>query len=472
MERRDFITSGVLGLMGAGLLKSSSVQASALRSPNKPKNIIFLISDGMSQGVPSLAEPFSQLVRSKGTRFAELMANRRVAKGFFDTASLDSLVTDSAAAGSAWGSGSRVNNGAINTLPNGTALTTIGELAQGIGKKIGLVTTTEVTHATPACFVCATASRGSQDEIAERMLGRADFIMGGGTKHFDPASRSDGKNMYELYSNAGYTVLRSKEEFNQLNPQRKTLGVFTQGHLPYTVDQRESEELKRTVPTLSEMTKLALEHLANSGNGFLLQVEGGRVDHAAHANDSAAIIWDQLAFDDAVDTALEFARATGDTLVIVTSDHGNANPGLNGIGSRYASSTQFFERLAPSKASYGAIRDVLKNVGFQPNTVQQVFNTLLGLELSMEEAQTLAQTFTNSLPPELHNQHNNPNGIWGQVIGNHTGIGWVGTTHTNDYTLVLAEGPGQEAFNGLLQNTDAFYILTGLWDIQFRNPSI
>ncbi|MDX1971574.1 MAG: alkaline phosphatase [Candidatus Sumerlaeia bacterium] len=471
MERRDFLKSGMLGIAGIGLVGTGNqAQAKALHSPNKPKNIIFMVSDGMSMGVPSLAEPFSRGVRGKGTAFVDLMSNRRVAKGFFDTASLDTLVTDSAAAGSAWGSGSRVNNGALNTLPDGTVLTTIGELVQGIGKKVGLVTTTEITHATPASFVCASKSRSSQEEIAQLMMNRADFLMGGGNDHFDPSLRSDQKDVYQAYREAGYAIVRSKEEMANLKPEQKALGIFANGHLPYTVDHLNSEELKRSVPTLAEMTERALQHLEKSEKGFLLQVEGGRIDHAAHGNDTAAILWDQLAFDDAVEVALAFARAKGDTLVVVTSDHGNANPGLNGIGSRYERSTQFFERVAPAKASYGQIQEILKVEGLESATIQDVFKQTLGLEISNVEAQILAQSFGSPLPPEIHLQHNNPSGIWGQVIGNHTGIGWVGTTHTNDYTLILAEGPGQELFNGFLLNTEAFELVTGLWDLEFRNP--
>jgi Alkaline phosphatase len=81
------------------------------------------------------------------------------------------------------------------------------------------------------------------------------------------------------------------------------LGLFYDSHVPYTVDHIHSDELKRTVPTLAEMTRKALEILGDAPNGFLLQVEGGRVDHAAHANDAAGIMWDQLAFDDAIEVA-------------------------------------------------------------------------------------------------------------------------------------------------------------------------
>jgi alkaline phosphatase len=115
---------------------------------------------------------------------------------------------------------------------------------------------------------------------------------------------------------------------------QKVLGLFYDSHLPYTIDHIHSDALKRTVPTLAEMTRKALEILGDAPNGFLLQVEGGRVDHAAHANDAASIMWDQLAFDDAVEVVYEFVAKRDDTLMIVTSDHGNANPGLNGMGRR------------------------------------------------------------------------------------------------------------------------------------------
>ena len=115
-----------------------------------------MVADGMSPGVPALADAFSHVIRAKGTHWRDLAA-ADVTRGYFDMASLNSLVTDSAAASTAWGSGSRIFNWALNTLPDGRELKPIAVLAER-GKRVGLVTT-RVSHATPAGFAACTQSR-------------------------------------------------------------------------------------------------------------------------------------------------------------------------------------------------------------------------------------------------------------------------------------------------------------------------
>src|SRR4029434_4694557 len=116
---------------------------------------------------------------------------------------------------------------------------------------------------------------------------------------------------------------------NQPAADARVLGLFWSDHLPYTIDRNREPAMQSRVPTLAEMTSSALQNLSHSPDGFLLQVEGGRVDHAAHDNDAASMLHDQLAFDDAIGVALEFAKEHGDTLVIITTDHGTGNPGLS-----------------------------------------------------------------------------------------------------------------------------------------------
>ncbi|MDY7109537.1 MAG: alkaline phosphatase, partial [Planctomycetota bacterium] len=154
--RRQMIQTG-LGLPFVGGLVGAGPAGQA--APGRPmrnrevRNIIFMVSDGMSPGVPELAESFSQLVRGRSTNWHELARDPRTSRGYLQTGSLSSMVTDSAAASTAWASGSRAFNGALNVLPDGTRLTPVGRLARTAGRALGLVTTTTITHATPAGFV-------------------------------------------------------------------------------------------------------------------------------------------------------------------------------------------------------------------------------------------------------------------------------------------------------------------------------
>jgi alkaline phosphatase len=366
-------------------------------------------------------------------------------------------VTDSAAASSAWGSGHRVNNRTINILPDGTILEPIARRFRQAGKKVGVVTTATVTHATPAGFVANVESRRSEDEIARQYLDRIDLALGGGAKFFDPATREDRADLFADYQKAGFAVARSAGELAQVaQPGARVLGVFAPDHLPYSIDQRNDKNLESSVPSLADMTKAALNCLAGQGEGFLLQVEGARIDHAAHHNDIATLLWEQLAFDDAVQVSLDFARENGDTLVIVTTDHGNSNPGLNGMGPDYTDSTRCFERIGQARESFFALEQwACKQLADGRLTAPrwaEMMQQATGLEPTPAEADILFAAVAGASEGSLNKQLANFWGLMGQITGNHTGVGWCGTTHTADPAILHARGPGASAFHGWVQN--------------------
>ncbi|MEN3000923.1 MAG: alkaline phosphatase [Armatimonadota bacterium] len=469
LTRREMLRLSVAGAAGLALTPLTTPQRRT-RNAGRVRNIIFMVSDGMSAGVPSLADEFGKLVRGKGSFWYQLLQSREVTHGFFDMASLDSPVTDSSSASSAWGSGSRIFNGWLNMLPDGTRLTPIAQIVKAAGKKVGLVTTTRITHATPAGFAAVQRRRDEEDDIATQYLDLVDVLMGGGLRHYDPNLRADKRDLISEYTRKGYTFWNRREQVLSDARPDKVLGLFYNSHLPFTLDHLNSEELKRQVPTLAEMTRKALEILSRSPNGFLLQVEGGRVDHAAHANDAAAILWDQLAFDDAIEVIYNFAARRDDTLVIITSDHGNSNPGLNGMGPEYRQSRACFERLALAKCSFEQLPQHLQQR--TPDAVREVIKAQIGIEITREEAEALASALANRMPPVWNRQHQNLNGLLGQILSNYNGIGWTGTSHTADYVWLTAFGTGREEFHGLLRNTEAFYKMLKLFGLSHKNPSM
>ncbi len=480
LTRREMLKLGVAGAGGIAFLNLWAGRPSPLtplstpqrraRNAGRVRNIIFMVADGMSAGVPSLADEFGKLVRGKGSFWHRLLQDPATTLGFFDMASLDSLVTDSSSASSAWGSGSRIFNGWLNMLPDGTRLTPIAQIVKTAGKKVGLVTTTRITHATPAGFAAVQRSRDAEDEIALQYLEVVDVLMGGGLRHYDPNMRQDKRDLISEYRRKGYTFWNSREQVLSKETPDKVLGLFYNSHLPFTLDHLNSDELKRTVPTLAEMTRKALEILNRSPNGFLLQVEGGRVDHAAHANDAAAIMWDQLAFDDAIEVVYSFASHRDDTLVIITSDHGNSNPGLNGMGAGYRQSNACFERLARAKCSFEQLPRYLQ--GRTPDAIREVIKEQLGIEISREEADALSTALANRIPTVWNRQHASLNGLLGEILSNYNGIGWTGTSHTADYVWLTAFGTGREEFHGLVRNTDAFYKMLKLFGLSHKNPTM
>ena len=440
-----------LGGFGAAASLISG-KASAEPKISGIKGIVFMVSDGMSHGVLTMAENFSKIVHEKGTRWWELIDDPKSVRGLMETSSANSYVTDSAAASSAWGGGIKVNNRSINVRPDGSESVPILRHLKGLGHRTGLVTTATITHATPAGFAAVTKDRDDEHLIAPQYKGTVDILMGGGMKFFDPSQRVDSRDALEPFTTEGYELIRDRDSLLKTKSDR-ILGLFSDSHIPFEVDRLNNPMLAAKTPTLSEMSEVALKNLLGRPEKFLLQIEGGRIDHGAHANDIAGLIWDQLAFDAALAKVLEMVSGRDDILVVVTSDHGNANPGLNGTGREYVKSNQAFKSIARMTASYEAIiREWGTLADNSPENLAAIISTKLGFKLSKEESETLYTSFTKGEVVEWSDQLANPNGLLGQFAGNHTGIGWTGTSHTSDPTMISAIGPQAERFSGIVPN--------------------
>jgi len=461
IPRRSFLKGGILAAASATILSGAKSRAQdappAVVSSEKVRNVIFCVSDGMSAGVLGLAEEYSLLTRKRGTHWIRLAQTPGAVSGLMDNASNNSLVTDSAAAASAWGGGVRVNNGVLNISPDGRQHLPLGPQFKHAGKKFGVVTTATVTHATPAGFAVCQQSRNEENEIAEKYLGLVDVALGGGRSFFDPSQRPDKRDLWEEARAQGYVVCMNREEMQQAADAGRLIGTFSNSHMPYVIDLPGSPGLQGKIPTLAGMTQVALGILNKEPNGFLLQIEGARVDHAAHHNDIAALLQEQLGFDDALGVALEFASQNEDTLVVVTSDHGNANPGLNGIGPAYSGSTTSFENVAKANASFLALMTWAKGKLTRPEGLgiaewSSHIQQNLGILPTEKEAVALLDCVKEEPFANWNQQLANYWGLLGQVTGNHTGIGWTGITHTADPTILHATGPGAGEFSGLVRN--------------------
>jgi len=454
--RRDWLKAASL-TGAASLIGSVGASAEASGTPaSKVRGVVFMVSDGMSPGVLTMAEAFSQMTRQRGTRWWSLMNDRKAARGLMDTASANSLVTDSAAASSSWGGGQRVNNGAINVTPAGKAVSPIAEILKNKGARIGLVSTATITHATPAGFASSVDARGDEDGIAPQYLNRVDVILGGGSGHFNGQDRKDKRDLAGEFKTAGYDVVAKRDELLAAKGE-KLLGTFTRGHLPFSIDRDQNPAMAAVVPTLSEMAEAALSRFLASDKPFLLQVEGARIDHAAHLNDIGALLADQLAFDDTLAKVMTLVGAREDILVVVTSDHGNSNPGLCGMGSSYQESNKTFARIARFKASHERLfAEWTKVEGGTSGELTKLIKQHLDFTLKPEEATALIEIFQKHPVVEWNEQLSKPEGLLGQFAGNRTGVGWTGTTHTSDPTLISAIGPQSDRFTGMVKNSDVF----------------
>ncbi|QIY90031.1 alkaline phosphatase [Chryseobacterium gallinarum] len=457
MDRRKFLKGSAL-LSGAFTLSPASLWSTRkqIESPGKnAKNIIFMISDGMSLGTLTMADTYSRNILGKGSNWLNLYREKKVTRALMDTASASSVVTDSAAASSAFGGGVRVQNGVLNMGTNGERHLPVWQKFKKAGKKAGCVTTVTITHATPAGFCVNSARRNAEPEIAEMYADlELDVLMGGGDEFFNFRKREDKKDLYASYTGKGYQILKNSNDLKNIMPGKKILGVFNTGALPYSIDRMHVKEFKDT-PTLADMTRAAINQLKGHQKGFVLQVEGGKVDWAAHANDVAALIHDQLAFDEAVKAVIDFAEEDGNTLVIITTDHGNANPGT--IYGNNA--TEHFNSIS----NYKYTNEYLLNAIHKDYSVKDITDWIYEgnkIRLNDDEARHLL-SFYNGLEKEegLYNYKKLPFKWYSEIQKKHNSVGWISMDHSGDYVEVAAYGPGSELLQPFIKNTDLHFLM-------------
>jgi alkaline phosphatase len=210
------------------------------------------------------------------------------------------------------------------------------------------------------------------------------------------------------------------------------------------------------------MTRAAIAHLDNK-NGFVMQVEGGRVDWAAHANDIAGLIHDQLAFDDAVKVALDFAEKDKNTLVIITTDHGNANPGI-----MYGKdvTTRFDSLLKYKKSNEWLLNQINKDT--TATKLDELVDFANGFKLSEDENKKILSYYNGLEKPEdgLYNYKKVPLQYYSDLQKTRNAVGWISTEHTGDYVELAAYGPGSQLLKSFVKNTDLHYLMLQAAEIE------
>ena len=360
----------ILGGMAASTaFVATGLQARPAREIAGAKYVFFFIGDGMSATQIQATEAYLTAKNDGDVNLAAnlrktdniLNLNRLPVHGMQTTYAYDHLITDSAAAGTALACGTKTNSGVIGMDYSKTKeFKSIAELAKESGRRVGIISSVSLDHATPASFFANTANRSGYEEVAvEAALSNFDFFGGGGWLY--PTSNAY-KTLYTKLStssveavlaNEGYSTLNTDAAIRALKTTPRTKVVCTvpvlqsSAAMPYAVDKPAGQV------SLAEMTEVAVACLTgNNSGGFFLMVEGGKVDWACHANDPVGTIGDMLDFDDAVGVAIDFYKQhPNDTLIIVTGDHETGGLTLGFSGRGYESA---FEKLLGQKLSYEA----------------------------------------------------------------------------------------------------------------------
>ena len=453
LSRRGFIKGLAASGVGAGLLLNLNGQTDSKTDPagKKAKNLILMVSDGMNNGTFAAANHWLNYNENRDSAWMQLYSDKLATRRLVETSCANSIVTDSAAASSAWGIGQRVNLRSINVAPDGSKPTPIALLAKAKGKSAGMVTTARITHATPAGFAANIHDRDLEEIIAEQYLDRGiEVLLGGGDKFFASEYRGDQKDLYAGYEGKGYKVVKSRDELKHAPvSDQPLLGVFSNAHVPYYIDRANNAEIGAKTPSLEEMTTAALERLSRNPNGFVLQIEAGRVDHAAHVMDPASIIYEQLEFDRTIDLVRKFAEKHGDTLVAVTTDHGTGGFMLNGAYDGYEKAVRFLD-LSKCKGSYETILHRIDPNNIE-GTLVPVIESVLNIQLSERDKERLFWQFEHPEKEDLEidkrfGQALNP------VLSGHFSVAWTSNNHTGDLVELAMFGPGADILPGYVEN--------------------
>lgn len=432
----------------------------AAHAAGEAKNVIFFLGDGMGATTVTAA----RIYKYGETGMLNMEKLERTAR--IKTFSNDAQTTDSAPSMSAYMTGVKMNNEVIsmssNTVAvapgadsagnktvnkcvsgNGAPVATLLELAKARGKAVGSVTTTEVTHATPAATYAHICHRDAQYDIAAQAvpggtgynsaLGDGlNVLFGGGANHFtpfnassNPKGRADGRNLVEEMKAKGYAYVANKADFDALSATSdKVLGLFTtSSHMSYELDRDPTKQ-----PSLAEMTAKSIDILSRDPDGYFLMVEGGRIDHALHGTNAKRVMEDTIAFDDAIKTALAKVDLNN-TLIVVTADHDHTMV-INGYAKKGNPILDISRSYRDGQANKDADGNTYTTLVFGNGPNRPSVRT------SLDSATALGNNYLQETAVRLDSE-----------------------THGGADVMLMATGAGATRFKGTLDNTRVFSLV-------------
>lgn len=434
LDRRGFL-AGAASLAAIGGLAGPARGRQRVEPPRKlAKNLIFAVADGCGPGAVHLGELFVNMRDGRSLNWTKLWKRRDATTSLINTCSANGHVTDSAASASAWAIGELVNNRAISWTPDNRTPRPLFLRAKDAGKSIGMCATTYIWDATPVAWVANAPGRKRWRALAEQLVeSGANVALGGGARAFPEDVLTLDQSM---------RVVRSRDDMLATSPKdKRVLGLFTPETFPYQTEYASS------IPTLREMSTLALNRLRDaSPDGFCLVVEGAKVDHAAHANDAGALVDELAHFDKTIGALIDFADEDGETLLVVTTDHANANPAITYYDERGVRS---FEKLLKHRHSFNWITTRLREAPEdmrQPEAIFDLLSRASGLKLTNRDLEMIRR-YTREQPIDAFTENDRLVSLMGAILASHTGVAFLSPNHTSDPVTSTALGPGSELFD-------------------------
>ena len=334
-------------------------------------------------------------------------------------------------------------------------IATLIEGAERAGKATGIISTSNIQHATPADYSSHNPNRNNYEDLGEQQVYQGmEVVLGAGSRYLQAENRKDGEDLVSVIKDLGYDYVTSPAEM-KASTGNKLWGMFAESAMAYDIDRNPEEE-----PSLAEMTSKALEVLAKEDEGFFLMVEGSKVDWAAHANDPVGVKSDVLAFDEAVKVAKDFADKNKDTVIVVASDHGTG--GLT-IGHRDISSGY-------DKAPLSEFTHIIKNAKLTGEGVaNKINNDRTNIAAVMEEAYGI----TNLTSEELSTlkETDNLDGAVGTIVSNRSHIGWTTGGHVGGDVALYCYSTADSAkvLSGTVNNNEIGLYVAELLELDLNS---
>ena len=433
--------------LGCAHQKSDLEKSGSGGSQGKPKNVIMMIGDGMGIGQIEIARLMEK--GKEGKLFMQSLPHVALVQ----TWSANHFVPDSASAGTALASGIKTDNKMVGMTPDGQPVESILDKFKQSGKRVGVISTNPVTDATPASFVASVKTRYEQPEIARQLLSNeVDVILGGGARYFGE-KKQKGPDLIPQFKEKGYGYATTETEMLNLTDSEKVLGLFHKSYMTYIQDRY---EINSQEPSLLEMTEFAIDVLSKSKEGFFLMSEGARIDHAAHAADVPGVWKETIDFDNAVEYAVNWAEKDGNTLVIVVADHETL--GFAATEPLNLDALRAIEVSPEYMASKLKKSDDGKNYSLV--SIKAVFKEYANIDINDEDAARF-NAHCKTAKGDLAYPYRVGWEI-GSIITEYYGAGAASRTirersktggHTANMIPIFTYGPGAEAFEGVLDNT-------------------
>ena len=472
-----------LALICVFILALSGISAMAEETATAPKYVFMFIGDGMGNPQVAATQYYLGTLQNPDSEVpvpADLSFTNFPYLGMVTTYDSSSFCPASASTATSMASGEKTLSGVINydeTLT--TPFKLITEYAKESGKKIGVISSVSVDHATPAAYYAKQPSRNDYYDIALQAVtgDTVDYLAGGGFKKPDGDGSQD--NLLDLAAENGWTITTTTEEVRALNAESGRVLATNpvlqdSASILYEIDRIQKAEAGEDVLSLADFVRSGINVLDNE-NGFFMMCEGGKIDWAGHANDAATSIYDTIALSDAVQVAIDFAAEHPDeTLIIVTADHetggmtiGFATTGYDThfdyLANQKTSFTNFDETIAEMKENGTSFEDALKAVEEYYGLTTKADQPLSLTEAEIESLRTAYEWATVKDTSEmgeeealLYGGYNPFSMAISHIINNKAGLSYTSYAHTGLQIPVYAMGVGAEKLSGLYDNTDIF----------------